>query len=55
MIRKGDVTDIAWVFAWLEMNSLINLQREQERAQQGSTYTYVGSKKEHSKCLLTPT
>ena len=23
MIRRGDVTDIAWGFAWLEMNCLI--------------------------------
>ena len=28
---------------------------EQERAQQVPTHTYIRSKKEHSKCLLTPT
>ena len=28
MIRGGDVTDIAWVFAWLERNCLITNQRE---------------------------
>ena len=30
MIRRGDVTDIAWVFAWLEMNCLITLSQEEE-------------------------
>ena len=33
----------------------LHLHREQERAQQVPNYTFIGSKKEHSKCLLTST
>ncbi len=29
MIRRGDFTDIAWVFVWLEMNCLITYQLEE--------------------------
>ena len=36
-------------------DAYLHLHRKQERAQQVPTYTYIGSKKEHSKCLLTPT
>ena len=28
MIRRHDVTDIAWIFAWLEIKCLITNQRE---------------------------
>ena len=28
VIRRGDITDIAWVFVWLEMNCLITYQRK---------------------------